>query len=381
MKSHSVFFFSLMLMVIISGGCSRNTQKQNVNLPAIDTSTFHRKVDGKEIRLYTLKNSKGTEVWLTNYGARIVSVITPDSVGNPADIALGYRTFDEYLNDNMYLGCIVGRYANRIARGKFTLDGVTYSLYLNNGQNTLHGGLKGFDKQVWDSHQNGDTVFFSYLSKDGEEGYPGNLMVHVFYVLTDDNHLLLDMQAETDKKTIINLTNHAYFNLNGEGSGDILGHDLTLVADAITPVDSTLIPTGELMPVDNTPFDFRKPYSIGARINESHQQLAYGKGYDHNWVLSKAPGAFGLAARLHSPVTGRILEIWTTQPGIQFYSGNFMDGTAKGKSGGIYAFRNGLALEPDHFPDSPNQKNFPSVLLNPGEKFHETIEYVFIVGR
>jgi len=381
MKSQPAFFLSLLVLALVSGSCSRNSQKQNATLPAIDTATFHRLVDGKEIKLYTLKNSKGTEVWLTNYGARILSVITPDSAGNRADITLGYHTFDEYLNDNMYLGCIVGRYANRIAKGKFALDGVTYHLYLNNGPNTLHGGLKGFDKHVWDSRQNGDTVFFSYLSKDGEEGYPGNLTVNVFYTLTDDNRLVLDMQAETDKKTIINLTNHAYFNLNGEGTGDILGHDLTLVADAITPVDSTLIPTGELMPVDNTPFDFRKPQTIGARINESHQQLLYGKGYDHNWVLSKAPGSFGLAARLHSPVTGRILEIWTTQPGIQFYSGNFMDGTAKGKSGGIYAFRNGLALEPHHFPDSPNQKNFPSVVLNPGEKFHETIEYVFSAGK
>ncbi len=381
MKSQRAFLLSLLVLVLVSGSCSRNPQKQNTALPAIDTATFHRVVDGKEIKLYTLKNSKGTEVWLTNYGARILSVITPDSAGNRADITLGYRTFDEYLNDNMYLGCLVGRFANRIAKGKFTLDGVTYNLYLNNGQNTLHGGLKGFDKQVWDSRQSGDTVFFSYLSKDGEEGYPGNLEVKVFYTLTDDNHLLLDMQAETDKKTIINLTNHAYFNLNGEGTGDILSHDLMLVADAITPIDSTLIPTGELMSVENTPFDFRKPFSIGARINEPHQQLVYGKGYDHNWVLSKVPGTLGLAARLHSPSTGRILEIWTTQPGIQFYSGNFMDGTAKGKSGGIYAFRNGLALEPHHFPDSPNQKNFPSVVLNPGEKFHETIEYVFAVGK
>lgn len=381
MKSQSSFFLSLMTIAIILVSCLRNQQKQNATLPVIDTASFHRMVDGKEIKLFTLKNSKGTEVWLTNYGARILSVITPDSAGILVDITLGYQTFDEYLNDNMYLGCIVGRFANRIARGEFSLDGISYNLYLNNGPNTLHGGLKGFDKQVWDGWQNGDTVFFAYLSKDGEEGYPGNLTVKVFYTLTNDNHLLLDMQAETDKKTIINLTNHAYFNLNGEGTGDILGHDLTLVADAITPIDSLLIPTGELMPIENTPFDFRKPKIIGTRINEAHPQLVYGKGYDHNWVLSKTPGSFALAARLHSQKTGRILEIWTTQPGIQFYSGNFMDDTAKGKSGGTYAFRNGLALEPHHFPDSPNQKNFPSVVLNPGERFHETIEYVFSVGK
>lgn len=377
----NVFSFTLLLSIVIFAckptSAPKPAEANAGNLPAVDTASFHRIIDGKEVRLFTLKNKNGIEVWLTNYGARIVAILTPDSAGKIADITLGYKTFDEYLKDNMYLGCLVGRYANRIARGKFSLEGKTYSLFINNGVNTLHGGKKGFDKQVWDVRQSHDTVFFSYLSEDMEEGYPGNLSVSVFYTLNDDNQLVLDMQAKTDKTTVVNFTNHAYFNLNGEGSGTILDHELMIPADAITPVDSTLIPTGKLMPVENTPFDFRTPYRIGARIEENHQQLKFGKGYDHNWILSKAPGTYALAARLTSPATGRILEIYTTQPGIQFYSGNFMDGTVHGKSGGVYEFRTGLALEPHHFPDSPNQKNFPSVVLKPGEKYHEMIVFAF----
>jgi aldose 1-epimerase len=275
---------------------------------------------------------------------------------------------------------LIGRYGNRIAKGHFTLDGKTYTLAVNNGVNALHGGLKGFDKVVWHvDSATGNTLALSYVSKDGEEGYPGTLTVKAVYQITPDNSLRLDYTATTDKDTVVNLTQHSYFNLAGHG--DILGHEVYLPADRYTPVDSTLIPTGELAPVEGTPFDFRKPTAIGARITADNEQLKFGGGYDHNWVINKKPGELGLMARVHEPTTGRIMEVYSTEPGLQFYSGNFLDGTLTGKGGWVYQHRNAFAMEPQHFPDSPNQPNFPSVVLHPGDTYHNTIIYHFTTDK
>jgi aldose 1-epimerase len=304
----------------------------------------------------------------------------PDTAGKYADICLGYKTLSDYLKDPMFLGCAVGRYANRIAKGSFNLDGVKYNLFVNDGQNSLHGGKKGFDKVVWDAQQNGNEVVFKYESADMEEGYPGKLSVTIRYFLTDTNTLGIDYKAVTDKKTFINLTNHSYFNLGGEGSGDILSQLMLLNASRFLPVDKTLIPTGILQPVENTPMDFRQPTPIGTRIKESFDQLLAGKGYDHCWVIEPPvrEGVPALAARVVDPVSGRGLELWTTEPGVQFYSGNFMNGRVSGKAGKPYLFRHGFALEPQHFPDSPNQPAFPTTLLKPGEEYHQLSVFYFI---
>ncbi|MFN8206541.1 MAG: aldose epimerase family protein [Bacteroidales bacterium] len=330
-------------------------------------------VNGKATALFVLKNSQGLVVKLTNYGARLVSVLMPDTAGKYADICLGYNTISAYRKDPMFLGCSVGRYANRIAKGSFTLEGKKYNLFVNDGQNTLHGGKKGFDKVVWDAQQNGNEVVFNYVSADMEEGYPGNLTVSIRYFLTDTNTLGIEYKAVTDKKTYVNLTNHSYFNLNGEGSGDILSHQMQLNASRFLPVDNTLIPTGILQPVENTPMDFRSPTPIGTRINDSFSQLLAGKGYDHCWVIEPGnmAGVPVLTARVTDPASGRGLELWTTEPGVQFYSGNFMNGRVSGKAGKPYLFRHGFALEPQHFPDSPNQPAFPNTLLKPGEEYHQ----------
>jgi len=296
---------------------------------------------------------------------------------------LGYDRLEDYIKDSPYFGCLIGRYGNRIARGKFTLNGRTYTLATNNGPNHLHGGIKGFDKVVWEpkvlATPDGPALELRYLSKDGEEGYPGNLSVVAVYTLTPDNALKLEYTATTDKDTVVNLTQHSYFNLAGKG--DILGHIVMINADRYTPVDSTLIPTGELPLVEGTPFDFRKPTAIGARINQDNQQLKFGNGYDHNWVISKPMGQFGLQARVTEPTTGRVLEVLSTEPGLQFYSGNFLDGTLTGKGGWVYQFRNGFCMEPQHYPDSPNQPNFPSVVLKPGQVYKHTMMYRFSVQR
>jgi len=368
-------FVNAVLATLVLAACSSKKQENN-NFEAVDTlvkaSAFQREIDGKQVNLYTLKNDSGMVVKITNFGARIVSMLVPDKNGKYDDITLGFSSIDGYLNDDMYLGCVVGRYANRIGKATFKLDGKTYSLYANDHGNTLHGGLKGFDKKVWDATQQGDTLTLTYTSPDGEEGYPGTLKVTVQYILTNNNELIMKYEATTDKKTIVNLTNHAYYNLHGEGNGDILDHYLEIFASQTTPVDSLLIPTGALADVTNTPFDFRKPHKIGERINDDNDQLKKGKGYDHNWVLDKKENELSLAVRLTDSISGRILELYTTEPGIQVYSGNFMNGKVVGKSGNPYNYRGAIAMEPQHFPDSPNKPNFPSVVLEPGKTYTQT---------
>ena len=340
--------------------------------------------DGTAVDIYTLKNAKGVEARITNYGGIVVSLKAPDRNGNFADVVLGYDTLADYVKKNPYFGCLVGRYGNRIAKGKFTLDGKEYTLATNNGANHLHGGVKGFDKVVWAAKplatKDGPALELRYVSKDGEEGYPGNLSVTAVYTLTEDNALRVDFTAKTDKPTICNLTHHSYFNLLDAGKSTILGHEVMIDADRFTPVDATLIPTGRLRPVKGTPLDFTKPAKIGARINSDDEQIKLGGGYDHNFVLNqKTPGELTLAARVTEPTTGRVLEVYTTEPGLQFYTGNFLDGTITGKGGWVYQHRNAFCMEPQHFPDSPNQPNFPSVVLKPGQTYRNTIIYRFAV--
>jgi len=338
-------------------------------------------VSGQNVEMFTLRNAHGVEVKATSYGAIITSIVTPDRNGRPGDIVLGFDTIEGYLKDSPYFGAVVGRYGNRIAKGRFTLDGHTYALATNNGPNHLHGGLKGFDKVVWKAEllQGRTGVAFSRLSPDGEEGYPGNLDVRIAYELTDRNELVIDYHATSDKATPVNLTQHSYFNLAGEG--DILGHQLMIAADRYTPVDTTLIPTGDLAPVEGTPFDFRTATAIGARIDQANEQLKNGGGYDHNWVLTRNAAGRQLAARVVEPKTGRTLEVSTTEPGVQFYSGNFLDGKVVGKGGRAYQRRSGLCLETQHFPDSPNQPKFPSTILRPGGAYESQTVFTFGVAK
>jgi aldose 1-epimerase len=336
-------------------------------------------VDGRAITLYTLTNSHGMEVRAMNYGAIILSIFVPDRNGQLADVVLGHETLEGYRPNPPYFGALVGRYANRIANGKFTLDGETYSLPKNDGPNTLHGGTIGFDKVVWDAEplKGRAGVAFSYFSKDGQDGFPGNMRVKVTYTLTNANALELDYEATTDKATPINLSQHSYFNLKGEGNGDILDHEIMINADRFTPVDKNLIPTGELRSVKGTPFDFTQATKIGARINENYEQLVLGHGYDHNFVINRQGGGLVLAARVYEPNTGRTLEVSTTQPGVQFYTGNFLDGTITGKQSHVYNRRNGFCLETQHFPDSPNHPDFPNTILKPGETFQQKTVFKF----
>lgn len=339
--------------------------------------------DFDSIQLYTLKNDSGMTVQVTNYGAIITSIQVPDRDGKLADVALGYHKLEDYINavDKPYFGAIVGRYGNRIAGGEFELNGETYSLLKNNGENHLHGGAVGFDKVVWEARydQGANSIQLSYLAKDREEGYPGNLQVRVTYSLREDNSLVIDYHATTDKATPVNLTQHTYFNLKGEGAGTILDHELMLNAARYTPVDEGLIPTGELAPVAGTPFDFQTAKPIGRDIDQKHEQLKFGGGYDHNWVLNrpKGDGELSLAARVTEPASGRVLEVFTTEPGIQFYCGNFLDGRLTGKSGRPYVHRGGFCLETQHFPDSPNQPEFPSTILKPGETYESQTVFKF----
>jgi aldose 1-epimerase len=347
----------------------------------ISQAPFGKTADGTPVEIYTLRNYNGMEARIMTYGGIVVSLKVPDKKGNFGDVVLGYDNFDDYLKNNPFFGALVGRYGNRIAGGKFTLDGKEYTLALNNAPNNLHGGPIGFDKRVWKATTlltaDGPVLQLTYLSKDGEEGFPGNLKVTATYILTDDNGLRLDYTATTDKATLCNLTQHSYFNLAGKG--DVLNHLVFINAEKFTPVDNTLIPTGELKPVASTPFDFRTATAVGARINADDEQIKFGSGYDHNWVVNKPLGKLGLVARVTEPTTGRAMEVWSTEPGVQFYTGNFLDGSITGKGGWVYQKRNGLCFEPQHYPDSPNHPQFPSAELKPGQTYQNTIIYKFSV--
>ncbi|HLH08524.1 MAG TPA: aldose epimerase family protein [Terriglobales bacterium] len=356
-------------------------QKTDIK-PGLKMESFGKTPDGQEVQLFTLTNKNGVEARITNFGGIIVSLKTPDRKGQLADIVLGYDNLDGYIGDKAFLGALIGRYGNRIAKGEFKLDGKTYHLPLNDGPNTLHGGPDAFNKKVWTakdvSTHSTPMLQLTYVSKDGENGFPGTLTAVVSYSLTNSNELRIDYSATTDKDTVLNLTNHSYFNLKGAGEGDILQHELRLNANKFTPVDATLIPTGELKNVQGTPFDFRKSTAIGARINADDQQLKYAGGYDHNWVLnSLGSGQLVTAAHVYEPTTGRVLEVMTDQPGLQFYTGNFLDGTIHGKGGKVYQKRGAFCLETQHFPDSPNHPSFPTTELKPGEKFHSTTIFKF----
>ena len=372
-------------IIVCLVACANVSQSSTPAAAGTQRAPFGRTAGGEAAELFTLRNAHGIQVQLTNYGGIITSIKTPDRAGRFADIVLGYDELGGYLRDSPYFGAIVGRYANRIARGRFTLDGTAYTLAVNNGPNSLHGGLRGFDKVVWNAqpfqNQEGQGVTLDYTSPNGEEGYPGTLRARVTYTLTPDDRLIVDYHATTDRATPVNLSQHTYWNLVGNATRDILGHVLTINADAITPVDSTLIPTGEIAPVAGTPFDFRTPTAIGARIDQrQNTQIRYGNGYDHNFVLNRGsatPDALVHAALVVEPATGRTLDIYTTEPGLQFYSGNFLDGSITGKTGSVYRFRYGLALETQHYPDSPNRSNFPSTILRPGLEYRSRTVFQF----
>jgi len=339
---------------------------------------FGKTSSGEEVPLYTMRNANGVEVAVTSFGGRIVAIRVPDRSGKMSDVVLGFDHLEGYLAKNPYFGAIVGRYGNRIGKARFTLDGKEYTLARNDRDNHLHGGEIGFDRKLWrasEAGNSGRSVRLKYESPDGEEGYPGTLDVTVTYTLTPMNELRIDYLATTDKPTVVNLTNHSYFNLAGKG--DILGHEVLLNADFFTPVDSGLIPTGEVRNVKNTPFDFTTPHAIGDRINDDDEQLRYGKGFDHNWVLKGPSGKLRLAARVSDPASGRVMEVLTTEPGLQFYSGNFLDGSLAGKDGKMYARRSGFCMETQHFPDSPNESAFPSTVLRPGQRYHTVTVYRF----
>lgn len=345
----------------------------------LDTLAFTKVIYGKKVGAYEIGNGQMT-AHFTNYGARIVGLWIADRDDVMTDVVVGFKNVDIYLGSSgSYFGATIGRYANRISKGKFTIDGLEYQISINNGQNALHGGKKGFQDVVWDVEQpNSKTLIFSYLSKDGEEGFPGNLNTKVTYSITDQNELKIEYEASTDKKTVINLTNHAFFNLNGEGSGDILNHSVQIFADKFNPVDHTLIPTGQLQNVLNTPFDFNSSKTIGKSINEDNEQLKFGKGYDHNFILNgKEKDGIRHAATVKGDKSGIKMEIYTQEPGMQFYTGNFMKGENTFKGGSSDDFRTSFAMETQHFPDSPNQPSFPSTLLNPGEKYHTISIYKF----
>lgn len=348
-------------------------------MAGITVDVAGRLLDGKEAHVFTLINKRGAQARITNYGGIVLSLSIPDRNGVMGDVVLGYKTFEGYLDNSPYFGCLVGRFGNRIAKGQFSLGGKTYQLAVNNPPNALHGGIKGFHKVLWAASPKmsaaGPAVGLNYISRDGEEGYPGTMSVTAVYTLTDDNALELEFTATTDKPTVVNLTHHSYFNLACRG--DVLGHEVVINADRFTPIDPTLIPTGELRSVAGTPLDFRTPMSIGARIESDDPQMKFGNGYDHNWVLNKPLGKLGLAASVVEPVSGRVMEVHTTAPGTQFYTGNFLDGTIVGKNGWVYQKRNGFCFEPQHFPDSPNRPDFPGTVLNVGETYSNTIIYRF----
>ena len=364
--------------------CSQKTTKtEERGTGLVNRQSFGKTGDGAPIDIYTLRNANGMEAAIINYGGIVQSLKIPGKGGGaPVDTVLGYDNLDGYLHQTAYFGALIGRYGNRIGNAKFTLNGQEYKLPANDGKNTLHGGIQGFNARVWTAKEapgaGGPALQLEYLSKDGEEGFPGNLTATVTYTLTDNNELKIDYRATTDKPTVVNLTNHSYFNLAGQGEGDVLGHEVTIDANRITPVDSGLIPTGAYMNVEGTPFDFREPHLIGERIDAGNEQIKFGKGYDHNWVLNHAPGSTPtLAARVREPKSGRVLEVLTTEPGLQFYTGNFLDGSAHGKGGKRYPRRSAFCMETQHFPDSPNKPEFPTTTLNPGQTYQTTTIYRF----
>ena len=353
------------------------------NVKLVDARNFESTIDGKQVALYTLKSESGMTMQVTNFGGHVVSLWTPDKNGTMGDVVLGHNTLKEYVDfqGERFIGCVVGRYANRIAKGEFSIDSITYHVPLNNNGQSLHGGLKGLDQVVWDVDSVGtDMIQLSILSPDGAEGYPGNLKVTMTYALTPDNEFKITYRATTDKPTVVNLSHHGFFNLKGECAGTINDHLLTINADYITPVDSVLIPTGELMPVAGTPFDFNQPTAIGDRVNDDNEQLRCGNGYDHNWVLRRSTADdVELAATVYEPTSGRVMEVYTNQPGLQFYGGNFFDGNGIGKCGDTFKYREAIALETQKFPDGPNQPQFPSVRLNPDEEYYHVCIYKFSV--
>jgi len=379
---------SVVLLVAAACGGSGDDAQPQASPPgeggSVTRAPFDTIPGGEAVSVFTLTNAKGIEVRAIDYGGIILSLKVPDRNGNLGDVALGYENLGGYLEESPYFGAIIGRYGNRIGGAAFELDGETYTLAANDGTNHLHGGGVGFDKVVWNAeafeNENGVGVVFSRISPDGEEGYPGDLSVRVTYTLTDENELFFDYLATTDAATPVNLTQHTYFNLAGQGSGGVLGHRLEILASRYTPVDEGLIPTGELAPVEGTPFDFRTFHTIGERIGADHPQIAFGGGYDHNWVLDRegvGEGELAPAVRVEEPTSGRVMEVYTTEPGLQFYSGNFLDGTITGKDGAVYTHRSGFCLETQHFPDSPNQTAFPSTILRPGAEYRSRTVYVF----
>lgn len=374
LRTAKAFVFCL-LLCLTSVSWAAGAGDKRVQIEYFGTTS-----EGIPVHLYTLMNKAGMQIQLTDYGATVVSVKVPDRDGKIADIALGYPDVKGYETNAPYLGVTVGRFANRIANAQFKLDGQTYHLFANDGPNTLHGGKRGFDKYVWKSRELKSglpAMEFTRESPDGEEGFPGNVTARVTFTLMDKNELKIEYSATTDKNTVVNLTNHSYFNLAGPPEKEILDHVVTLDADRFVPVDQNLIPTGELRPVTGTPFDFTTGTAVGARIGQNDQQLKLGRGYDHCWVVNGEPGSLRLAARVEDPTSGRVLEVLTTEPGIQLYTGNFLNGTVTGKYGKVYKYRYALALETEHFPDSPNQPTFPTTELKPGQTYHSETVYRF----
>ncbi len=365
---------------LLAGACFAQAPAKK-GQPHLKKQLYGKMPDGTPVDLYLLTNANGMEAHLAAYGGALVSLTAPDRHGKFADVVLGMDTLDGCRSQTAFLGALIGRYGNRIGGAKFTLEGKTYRLPANDGPNTLHGGPAGFDKRVWQAREvasaEGPAVEFTYFSQDGEEGFPGTLTAKVVYTLTNKNELKIDYTATTDKPTVVNLTNHSYFNLKGAGEGNILDHDVTIYASRFTPVDATLIPTGELRAVKGTPFDFTKSTAIGARIDSADQQLKIAGGYDHNWVLDKTGAGLSKAAEVYEPRTGRVLQVWTTEPAMQFYTGNFLDGTIHGKGGKVYPRRGAFCMETQHYPDSPNHPAFPSTELKPGATYHTTTVYGF----
>ncbi|HET6980241.1 MAG TPA: aldose epimerase family protein [Pyrinomonadaceae bacterium] len=352
---------------------------------SVTKQSFGKTESGENVDLYTLRNTRGVEAKITNYGGIVVSLKVPDRSGKFDDVVLGFSELDNYLKPGPYFGALIGRYGNRIAKGRFTLNGVEYKLAVNNGENHLHGGIKGFDKVVWTGKEmktaTGPAVVLTYLSKDGEEGYPGNLNVRVVYTLNNNNELKLEYSATTDKDTVTNLTHHSYFNLAGEGNGDILNTRVTINGNRFVPTDAGSIPVGELRKVSGTPFDFLAAHAIGERINQDDEQIKFGSGYDHTWVINGRTGTMRLAATAYESTSGRVMQVWTTEPGMQFYTGNFLDGTLTGKAGKIYPRRSGFCFETQHYPDSPNQPSFPTTTLKKGATYRSTTIYRFSSRR